>query len=364
MSNADAQKLIDEAQGAADKTTVGKVNKHWKVPPAGSQWATHDAKLAQARSALDPIVGPSTLGTKLRKWSAAPGTRIEVISLAELVKARDTAADGTIIDCGGLEFDLKGGTFAISTARTVAKLTEIRNPKLTYGGANGCLRLQGSTAGWIITKPETAYGVADGIKATDNARDFLIDAPFSHDNIGQGYLTSGATKAWTVRNPTFDNNGGTTSTLDHSAYLGSGDSLCEFLNAHSLSPAGYGIQIQYASTDGILVSMPTVDGGGDSTRGGIVFALGATRNRVIGAAITRCATGAVQGVQEGARNVVESSYQWGNGAGFVAASGIKYIDPHDGKPGVIPDSLLPYVTPLDHDGKARPATGVKAGAFA
>lgn len=52
--NADALKLIDEAQAAGHKTTVGYVNKYWKTPPPLTWWGIHETKLAEAKALLIP----------------------------------------------------------------------------------------------------------------------------------------------------------------------------------------------------------------------------------------------------------------------------------------------------------------------
>jgi hypothetical protein len=78
MTNAEIQALISKAISELTQTTVGYINKHWKIPPPGTHWADGMNYLAQASSALNavepaPIPTPTPTVGQLPKYGVCPG---------------------------------------------------------------------------------------------------------------------------------------------------------------------------------------------------------------------------------------------------------------------------------------------------
>jgi hypothetical protein len=95
MTNAEIQNLIKKAVSELTQTTVGYVNKHWKMPPPGTHWADGMSLLAQATSALEVVEPtPTPTPTPIPTPTPAP-TGIEafkglcIYADGDFVKARD-----------------------------------------------------------------------------------------------------------------------------------------------------------------------------------------------------------------------------------------------------------------------------------
>lgn len=117
--NTDVQKLIDDALAAGHQTTVGYINKNWKTPPAGTQWATHEAKLKQARALLDPVVTPPP--PPAGDASVVPAT-IDATGATD-VTAKLAAWIATVPDGSTLRFT--GGTYRIHTMLNIQGRTNL-----------------------------------------------------------------------------------------------------------------------------------------------------------------------------------------------------------------------------------------------
>lgn len=283
--NQDAQRLIDEAIAAGHLTTVGYINKHWKTPPAGTQWAIHEAKLAQARALLEPpVVTPpaAVFGTALPAPPPLPTTqKMVVANETEFVNAAS-----------------RGGVIAINGRITLTRETKLAVPTVAIVPANGyrkdallCspnqaagLKVNGTNL-WIHDL-ELGQGTYDGIKLGDGAHASFVDIKgcWIHDVGDQGVLLSnlGASDVW-VRQCLIEKVGLTdnpgVSADGHCVYLGGSPSARLYVLSNDLRPRAFGVQCYPGPTD-VIVAGNTIRGG--LTRGGIAVYGSTTRARFVG----------------------------------------------------------------------------------
>ncbi len=339
----------------ASKAKLGK-----PPEPIAASIAALDITSRPAEYAAYPTDTPTpVLGTAV--GTAPPpleGPTLKPTTTNELLAAIRPESAGKVIDLNGRTFDLAGGTLALCP---LAARAEIRNGKIINGGTNSNIRAAGTSSNWTLRSIASETSAADGYKLTDdNSGIWLVDCTASR-NAHNGYLTSERARDFQHWNCTAKNNGGT-STLYHGWYVGSAYGDSRILNPYSEANAGYGIQIQYASVQKLLVSMPELKGG-NSLRGGFVLSTNAQNTRIIGPYVHDCAYAACATYGTVTGMIVEDGYQERNSQGWVPAPGVTYLRCKNAPRGPVDPAVYPWVTALDARGAARPIPPL-AGCYA
>lgn len=305
-----------------------------------------------------PDASPPALGSQVGSAPAPlPGPPILPQNTSALLAAAAGAKPGYVIDGQDRTFDLAGGTLRLPRLTGRA---ELRNAKIVNGGSNCNVRADGTSANWTLRSIASDKGGVDGFKITDDSDGiWLVDCSAS-DNTRQGFNTSNNAANWLMWNCRAYRNG--RSTLDHNWYVGAAKGDCRILNPYSESPVGYGIQIQYANVQKLLVTMAELKGG-TTQRGGFVLSDGATNATIIGPYVHDCATEACLVYKTVSGCVVYDGYEERNNGGWAAGPGVTYVRPHHGAAGPVDPSQYPWVPAFDINGKPRPDSP-KAGCFA
>jgi hypothetical protein len=303
-------------------------------------------------------VPPSSLGSAVGAAPAPlPGSVTVATSTSALLAAVAAAKPGTVIDGQARTFDLAGSTLRLPR---LSGRAELRNARIVNGGAACNIRADGTSSNWTLRSVASEEAQVDGFKITDDSDGiWLVDCTAS-DNTRQGYNTSNNAANWQMWNCAAYRNG--TSTLDHNWYVGAAKGDCKIINPYSEDPFGYGIQIQYAQVQKLLVSMPELKGG-NTQRGGFVLSTGATNARIVGPWIHDTPYPAVDIYGTVSGMIVEDGYQERTNGGWKTAPGVTYLRPHNAPRGPVDPAVYPWVSALDAKGVARPVPPL-AGCYA
>lgn len=342
-----------------------------KGKPASSHFAKAKAEGDQIGAVTPPPADPPPpsllLGTGLQNRKQADGDIIKVTTYAQLVDVTSHCDEGSIVDASGMPVKGLGGTTMVLSRPCLVKPIEVLQPRLVDGGTDGCLRIV--APGWRIRNGYTGSGRFDGLKQTDDAYDVELIGHVSENNKAQGYMISGKAGDFTHRDCQANGNGHG-STLDHGWYVASCDGKSEILNPKSQGNGGYDIVVQYTTDSGLLISMPSLLGGGDTLRSGIVYSYGSKNSRTVGAIVQNAAVAAAHGLNESplpSGHSIKASYWWNCAAGFVKGYGLDEVpDPatSNALSGPVPADLYALVTEYAANGIRRVPGSVKAGYIA
>jgi Papain family cysteine protease len=180
----DAQ-LRDEAVAELHKTTVGYINKHWTIPPAGTHWANAEALLAQIGGIAPPPAPAGAVswtnaeadldqgnyGTCVGNGWAQWGNTLPVDDRFDETAARAIYYEATIIDGQPDNPDAPGGGQQGSTVRSGAKAMQNRGRLASYAFAATI----DEAVAWVLANGPVVMG-------TD-----WLDGMFSPD--AQGFVT-------------------------------------------------------------------------------------------------------------------------------------------------------------------------------
>jgi hypothetical protein len=147
MTNQEIQQLIDKAVAELKLTTVGYVNKHWKVPPVGSKWALGLGHLADARTALEAAPPPPVPEPLPPAPEPTPVTGIDAFKGLCLYVDADCAKARDLAGCKHARRDWASASFV-----TAAKAAGIETmPIACYAHGHGSVNHAppSDLAGWL-----------------------------------------------------------------------------------------------------------------------------------------------------------------------------------------------------------------------